>query len=82
MEKSKLKDLSKEQLKEKGKSLKLFIGVSIPLVIILFYFPIQDYLAGEELDWSMITISICTLGIPATLYPELKKLQDELRTRN
>jgi hypothetical protein len=52
------------------------------LIIILFYFPIQDYLIGEKLDWSMITIAICTLGGPATFYPELKEVQNELKTRN
>jgi hypothetical protein len=82
MEKSKSKNLSKEQLKKKEKSLKLFIGIFIPLIIILFYFPIQDYLIGEKLDWSMITIAICTLGGPATFYPELKEVQNELKTRN
>jgi hypothetical protein len=33
------------------------------------------------MDWSIFTIAICTLGIPATLYPELKKVQKELTSR-
>ena len=79
---AKLEDLSKEQLTNKEKSLKVFIGIFIPLIIGLFYFVLRDYFKGEEMDWSIITIAICTLGGPATLYPELKEVQKELKTRN
>lgn len=79
---AKLEDLSKEQLTNKEKSLKVFIGIFIPLIIGLFYFVLRDYFKGEEMDWSIITIAICTLGGPATLYPELKEVQKELKTRS
>jgi len=82
MEKAKLKNLSKEQLKNKERSLKIFIGVFIPLIIGLSYPIIQDYLNGVELDWAMVTIAICTLGGPVTLYPELKEIQEELKIRD
>jgi RsiW-degrading membrane proteinase PrsW (M82 family) len=82
MDKEKLKDFSIEQLKNKEKSLKIFIGVFIPLIIGLFYFIIRDYYKGEAVDWSILTIAICTLGGPVTLYPELKEVQKELMTRN
>lgn len=82
MTKEKLKELSTEQLLKKEKSLKLFIGVFIPLIISLFYFVFRDYFNGEEIDWSILTIAICTLGGPATLYPELKEIQKEIRSRN
>ncbi len=82
MAKTNLKDLTVEQLRQKERSLKIFIGVFIPLIFALFFFIIQDYLSGEEFDWSMITIAICTLGGPVTIYPELKEVQEELNTRN
>lgn len=79
---AKLEDLSKEQLTNKEKSLKMFIGIFIPLIIGLFFFVFRDYFKGEEMDWSILTIAICTLGGPATLYPELKEVQKELKTRS
>lgn len=79
---AKLEDLSKEQLTKKEKSLKVFIGVFIPLIIGLFFFVFRTYFKGEEMDWSILTIAICTLGGPATLYPELKEVQKELKTRS
>lgn len=79
---AKLEELSKEQLTNKEKSLKVFIGIFIPLIIGLFYFVLRDYFKGEEMDWSIITIAICTLGGPAALYPELKEVQKELKTRS
>lgn len=82
MAKAKLKDLSKEQLTKKEKGLKMFIGFFILLIIALFYFVIRDYFNGEEINWSILTISIFTIGGPATLYPELKEVQKELRTRS
>lgn len=81
MAKEKLKEQSVEQLTAKAKSLKLFIGIFIPLILGLFFFIIREYVNGEELDWAMITIAICTLGGPATLYPELKEVQEELKAR-
>jgi len=77
-----LKELSKEDLINKEKGLKTFIGVFIPIILALFFFIIRDYIKGEELDWSTITIAICSLGGPATLYPELKEVQKELKSRN
>jgi hypothetical protein len=82
MEKPKLKELSLEQLKKKEKSLKMFIGIFIPLIIGLFFFVIRDYLNGKEMNWAILTIAICTLGGPATIYPELKEVQKEIRARS
>ncbi len=82
MEKPKLKNLSKGQLENKARSLKVFIGVFMLLIIALFSFIIRDYLNGAALDWSMLTIAICTLMGPVTIYPELKEFQEELRTRS
>lgn len=81
MAKESLTEQSIEQLKAKEKSLKVFIGIFIPLILGLFFFIIREYINGEELDWSSITIAICTLGGPATLYPELKEVQKEMKAR-
>lgn len=81
MAKEELKDLSVEQLKNKQKGLKVFIGFFIPLIIGLFYFVLYDYFNGEGIDWPIFTIAVCTLGGPATLYPELKEVQKELKSR-
>jgi len=81
MAKTKLQDLSIEQLKEKEKGLKIFIGVFIPIILGLFFFVIRDYFKGEEVDSSGLTIAICALGGPAVLYPELKEVQKEIKTR-
>ncbi|WP_424003560.1 hypothetical protein [Maribacter sp. IgM3_T14_3] len=82
MEKKELKDLSKEELKRKEKSLKSIIILCIPVIIGLFYFVLRDYFDGKEIDFAILTIAICTIGGPATVYPELKKVQDELKTRS
>jgi TRAP-type uncharacterized transport system fused permease subunit len=82
MTKEKLKELSVEQLEKKEKSLKVFILFFIPIIIGLFYFVIRNYVIGEETDWSILTIAICTLAGPATLYPELKEVQKELKSRS
>lgn len=82
MEKEKLKELSLDQLKKKEKSLKVFIGIFIPLIIGLFYAVIRYYVNGDEMDISILIIAICTLGGPAALYPELKEVKKELSTRN
>ena len=82
MSKENIKESSTEQLKAKEKSMKVFIGIFIPLIIGLFYFVIRSYINDEEMDWSIVTIAICTLGGPAILYPELKEIQNELRLRS
>mgnify|MGYP005991289779 CR=1 FL=1 len=81
MEKEKLKEKSIEDLQKKAKGLKTLIGIFIPLIVALFFFVLRDYFKGEEMDWSILTIAICTLGGPASIYPQLKEVQDELKTR-
>lgn len=81
MNRVEVKGLSVEQLKQKGKSLKMFIGLFIFLIAGLYYFIISDYLKGGNIDWSIVTIAICALAGPATLYPQLKEVQKELKTR-
>lgn len=81
MAKEDLQKLSVKQLKNKEKSHIVIIVIFIPLIIGLFYSLFRDYMRGEELDWAILTIAICTLAGPATVYPELKEIQKELKTR-
>ncbi|WP_424003528.1 hypothetical protein [Maribacter sp. IgM3_T14_3] len=82
MEENKLTDLSIEELHKKRKNLQGAIFVFIPIIIGLLYFQIRNYLNDNEIDWAMLTIVICTLGGPVTLYPELKKIKDEIANRS
>ncbi len=82
MQKSKSHDLSFDQLKKKGKNLKMAIGIFIPLIMGLFSFIIVDYFNGEEMDLAIFTIAICTLGGPVTIYPELKEVLKEIKARS
>ncbi|MDF1697801.1 MAG: hypothetical protein P1U56_18280 [Saprospiraceae bacterium] len=82
MAKTKLQDMTVEQLKEKEKGLKVLIGIFIPLITALFFFVIRDYVNGDEVDWSILTIAICTLAGPITLYPELQHVRKEIETRS
>ena len=81
MAKEELNDMSAEQLNAKSKGIKVFIGISIALIIGLFYFIFLDYYSGYGIDWAILTIAICTLAVPATLYPELQEIKKELKTR-
>lgn len=81
MKKEKLDALSIEQLKKKEKGYKAFIVVFIPIIIGLFFSVIKDYINGVEMDFAILTIAICSLGGPATMYPELKEVQKEIKKR-
>jgi hypothetical protein len=81
MAKEKLEDLSTEELEKKEKGLKVFIGIFVLLIIGLFYPVIRSFIIGEEVDWAIFTIAICTLGGPATLYPEWVKVRKALQSR-
>jgi hypothetical protein len=82
MKKSDLENLTKDQLEKKISGKKILAGIFIPLTIALFYFGIRGYFNGDELDWSAITIAICCIGGFASVYPELKLFQEELRSRD
>ena len=82
MDKFKLKGLSVEDLKKKEKSHKTLIGVFIPLILALAFFAIREYVKEDNFDWASTTILICTIGGAASIYPELKAVQEELTRRN
>lgn len=78
MKKDKLDSLTKEQLEAKAKSIKLMIGIFIVLILALTFFTVRDYMIGKELDWAIITIIICTIGGPVSVYPELQQIKEKL----
>ncbi|MEL7144766.1 MAG: hypothetical protein AAFO69_00250 [Bacteroidota bacterium] len=82
MAKENLKELTSEQLKSKEKNLKALIIVFIPLIAGLLYFVFRSYFTEEGIDFSILTIAICTIGGPVVVYPELKEVQKELKTRD
>jgi len=81
MEKDKLKELTAAELQSKSNSLKGIIGLFVFLSLALFFFAIRDYLNGKELDMAIVTIAICTLGGAATVYPQLKEVWEEVKSR-
>ena len=81
MGKSKWIELTSAELKSKEKNHKRLIIFFMPLIILLFSFILNDYLNGEEIDFAILTIAICSLGGPAALYQELKEVKKELKNK-
>lgn len=81
MQEDKLKQLSKEKLVEKMKGTKFLIGLFIPIIILLAFFIIRDYIKTDEMDVPTLIITICSIGGMFTLFPELKKMKEELKRR-
>ncbi len=81
MKKEKLIKLSKQELLEKEKSTKVFIGIYIPIILGLFYFSLRDYFNGDEVEMPSLIIAICAVGGMVTLFPTLKAIQNELKER-
>jgi len=81
MEKTKLKDLSEAELKNKSNSLKTIIGIFVFLSLAILFLVIRDYLNGGELEMALVTVSICTLGGAATILPQLKEVREEMKSR-
>jgi hypothetical protein len=82
MKEEELQNASTEQLTGKKKSLKTLMVIFIPLILGLSYFIISDYVNKGEINWSILTIAICTLGGPAVIYPEFKQIEQELKKRS
>lgn len=81
MAKEDLSKLSVEELEKKEKGIKGLLIVFVPIIIGLFYVVVRNYWTGVETDWSLLTITICSLAGPATLYPELKAVREEIKSR-
>ncbi|MEN0051750.1 MAG: hypothetical protein AAF806_32090 [Bacteroidota bacterium] len=81
MKKEELKKLSNEELQKKAKSTKTLIGIFIPIILTLLFFGIRDYLEGEA-NTPVTIIMICSVGGMVSLFPELKSIREELKSRN
>jgi len=82
MKEEKLKKLSSGYLKQKIRSLWIFIGVFIVLIAFFILSLVKDYLNGKDIDYSIATIMICCVGGMVSLFPELNALRKELANRN
>ena len=82
MAKKDLKNMTIEELKKKEKDLLVIIWIFAPLIIGLFFSVVMDLIKGNDVDMSILTIAICTLGGPFALYPELKVVREEIKSRN
>lgn len=82
MKEDKLKKLSPHQLKEKIRSLWLFIGVFIVLIGAYIFSFVEDYLNGVAIDSSMFVIMLCSIVGMVSLFPGLNALRRELTNRN
>ncbi|WP_157687277.1 hypothetical protein [Jiulongibacter sediminis] len=81
MAKSDLSSMTQEELHKKEKGLKMLIAFFIPIILLLFFFVLKDFLEGKEMDWSMLTIAICTLAGPITIYPQFQEVRKELSSK-
>ena len=81
MKATELKQLSDDELQKKEKGTKSLIGIFVPIILGLLFFIFRDYFRGNELDWSILTITICTVGGMLSLLPQLKAIRKELNSR-
>ena len=81
MSKDKLKQLSNEGLQKKEKNTKTLIGIFIPIILLLLFFGIRDYI-NEDTNTPVTIITICSIGGMISLFPELKSIREELKNRN
>ncbi len=76
-----LKEISLEDLQKQLKGHKTLFGIFIPIILALIFFLWRDYSQGEGLDWATLTIIICSIGGAVTVYSELRKVQEEMKSR-
>jgi len=81
MNKEELKKLSKEELTKKEEGTKFLMGLFIPIILGLLYYSFRDYQNGET-NMPISIITICSVGGLVSLFPELKNIQEELKSRN
>lgn len=81
MEKNTLKELTNDELEKKEKSFKSLIGILTIATVLLLFFLIRDSLNGEEIEMSLMIIAICSIGGGMSIYPQLKAVQKEMRSR-
>lgn len=77
MDKEKLKQLTKEELQKKEKNTKSAMVWFVVLLLALAFFSLKDY----QMDASDAILLFCPLGGLASLFYELKPIQEELASR-
>ncbi|MFK7983340.1 MAG: hypothetical protein AB8G86_25390 [Saprospiraceae bacterium] len=82
MKEAELKKLSIHQLKEKIRSLWIFIGVFMVVIGGYIFSFVEDYWNGIAIDSNMFIIMICSIGGMISLFPGLNALRRELTSRN
>lgn len=82
MKNEELKNLSIEELQKKANNTKTLIGVFIPLIIGLVYFNLMDYFDRNKVDIPFSVITFCSIGGLISLFPALRRIQKELKSRN
>lgn len=75
------KNMTSKELETKRKGFKALFSISIGVIILLVIFLICDYINHMNFDLSILTILICTLAGPILIYPGLKEIKEELKTR-
>lgn len=81
MGRKKLQEYSIEELKKSQSSNRTLFGIFIPVIIALFYFSIDEYLTGEAANMPNVIIIICSIGGMVSLWPTLKAIKKELKSR-
>ena len=82
MKEGELKKLSTVYLKQKIRSLWIFIGVFIVLIGWYIFTLLKDYLNGIAIESTMSVMLICSIGGMISLFPGLNALRRELTSRN
>ena len=80
MKNEELTKLSNEELKKKEKNMKTLMGLFIPIILGLLYFGVRDYL-DDKINTPITIITICSIGGLTSLFPGLKRIQEELKSR-
>ncbi len=76
-----LKNMTDEDLRKKSKSSGTLTGLLLVLTLALSFFAIRDYLQEEALEWSSLTIAICTLGGLVVTWGEWRQVNAEIEER-
>ncbi len=81
MNKEKLEKLSNDELIKKQKATRTLFGIFIPIILVLIYYTIDEYLTGTPLNMPNITIILCSVGGMLSLLPTMKRIKKELKRR-
>lgn len=81
MKQKELDKLTFDELKKKEKSIKIFIGFFILIILALLFFIFDDYFAGEKIEFPILIITITSIGGLVSLFPTLKTIKKILNEK-